>query len=74
MYKSFIGIFDFDESGMLFTGEATGLRAVITFKGRTIEELERSFHDSVDLYLQMIRDDEIQPPKKDAETIKPRKK
>jgi predicted HicB family RNase H-like nuclease len=62
-YKSYTGIIEYDEQGKIFTGEVVGLRAVITFQGRTPQELEDSFHTSVDLYLQMCREDGTKPEK-----------
>lgn len=38
-----------------------GLPDVITFQGRTPEELERSFRESVDFYLEMCARDGAQP-------------
>jgi predicted HicB family RNase H-like nuclease len=62
-YKSYTGIIEYDEQGKIFTGEVVGLKTVITFQGRTPQELEDSFHTSVDLYMQMCREDGITPEK-----------
>jgi predicted HicB family RNase H-like nuclease len=40
-----------------------GLRDVITFEGHSPEELEESFRQSVDLYLEMCAHDGIEPQK-----------
>ena len=45
-YKNYLGIVEYDAEGKIFTGEVLGLRDVITFQGRTPEELEGSFHES----------------------------
>jgi len=42
---------EFDDDADLFHGEVIGLRDVITFQGRTVDEVKRAFHDSVDDYL-----------------------
>ena len=60
-YKNYSGIVEYDSDGKIFTGETVGLRDVITFQGRTPEELERSFHESVDFYLEMCREDGVEP-------------
>lgn len=52
---------EYDSDGKIFTGEVLGLRAVITFEGRTPEELEESFRQSVDLYLEMCARDGVSP-------------
>ncbi len=62
-YQGYTGVVEYDSDGKIFTGEVIGLRAVITFQGRTPEELETSFRESVDLYLQMCAEDGIQPEK-----------
>lgn len=62
-YKGYAGIVEYDAEGKIFTGEVMGLRDVITFQGRTPEELEDSFHQSVDLYLEMCARDKASPQK-----------
>jgi predicted HicB family RNase H-like nuclease len=62
-YKDFIGKVDYDSEGKIFTGEVLGLRDVITFQGSTPEELEGSFHESVDFYLEMCARDKVSPEK-----------
>ena len=62
-YKGYTGLVEYDTDGKIFTGEVIGLRSVITFQGRTPEELENSFRESIELYLEMCRDDGIEPEK-----------
>ncbi len=62
-YKNYTGIVEYDSDGKIFTGETIGLRDVVTFQGRTPEELERSFHESVDFYLEMCQQDGVIPDK-----------
>jgi predicted HicB family RNase H-like nuclease len=62
-YKGYVGIAEYDDAGKIFTGEVVGLTAVITFQGRTPEELEASFRESIDLYLEMCQEDGIKPEK-----------
>lgn len=62
-YKGYSGIVEYDADGKIFTGEVIGLRSVITFQGRTPEELETSFRESIDLYLDMCSDDGVSPEK-----------
>jgi predicted HicB family RNase H-like nuclease len=61
MYKGYAGIVEYDDHGRVFTGEVVGLRDVITFQGRTPEELEGSFHESIDYYLEMCARDGVAP-------------
>jgi predicted HicB family RNase H-like nuclease len=62
-YKNYLGIVEYDDEGKIFTGEVIGLRDVITFQGRTPEELEDSFRQSVDFYLEMCARDGVAPQK-----------
>lgn len=62
-YKSYTGVVEYDPDGKIFTGEVIGLRDVITFQGRTADELERSFQTSVDFYLEMCQRDGVSPQK-----------
>ena len=60
-YRNYSGIVEYDPFGRIFTGEVLGLRDIITFQGRTPEELERSFRESIDFYLDMYARDGVQP-------------
>ena len=62
-YKDYSGIVEYDDEGKIFTGEVIGLRDVITFQGRTPEELEQSFCGSIDFYLDMCSEDGRDPDK-----------
>lgn len=50
-YKGYLGRVEFDDEAGLFHGEVDGTRDVITFQGRTVDELRQAFRDSVDDYL-----------------------
>jgi predicted HicB family RNase H-like nuclease len=50
-HRGYAGRVELDPEAGLFHGEVDGLRDVVTFRGRTFEELETSFRDSVDDYL-----------------------
>lgn len=62
-YKGYLGIVEYDADGKIFTGEVIGIRSVITFQGRTPQELENSFSESIDLYLEMCQEDGVKPEK-----------
>ncbi len=63
VYKGYVGVVEYDSTGKIFTGEVPGLADVITFQGRTSEELTASFHESIDLYQEMCAEDQ---PKTDG--------
>ncbi len=50
-YKSYTGKVEFDDEANLFHGEVIGLRDVITFQGRTADEVKAAFRESADDYL-----------------------
>jgi predicted HicB family RNase H-like nuclease len=50
-YQSYTGVVEFDDEARIFHREVIGLRDVITFQGRSVEELEVAMRDSVDFYL-----------------------
>ncbi len=62
-YKGYTGIVEYDAEGKIFTGEVIGIRSVLTFQGRTPEEIEDSFKQSIDLYLRMCEEDGVSPDK-----------
>lgn len=62
-YRHYTGIVEYDPDGKIFTGEVIGVRDMITFQGRTPEEIEQSFRASVDLYLEMCEQDGVSPQK-----------
>lgn len=50
-YKNYIAHIQFDDEAEIFHGEVINTRDVITFQGKTVAELKREFHHSVDDYL-----------------------
>lgn len=51
-YKGYTGKFDYDSEADLFHGEVLHLSDVITFQGRSIDELKQALADSVEDYLE----------------------
>jgi len=50
-YKGYRGKVEYDDEAGIFYGEVTGLRDVVTFKGTSVKELQKSFRESIDDYL-----------------------
>jgi predicted HicB family RNase H-like nuclease len=50
-YKGYIGKAEYDDDAEIFYGEVLGTLDVITFKGDSVEELKKSFRESIDEYL-----------------------
>ena len=51
MYKGYTGKVEFDDEAEVFYGEVIGLRDVVTFKGSSVKELQKSFRESIEDYL-----------------------
>ncbi len=62
-YKGYIGKVEFDAEANILHGEVVGIRDVVTFQGRSVEEIERAFRGSVDDYLAFCRQRGEQPDK-----------
>jgi len=54
-YKGYIGKAEFDDEAGVFCGEVIGLRDVVTFRGSSVKELQKSFRESIDDYLAFCR-------------------
>ncbi len=55
-YKSYTGVFEFDASIDAFHGRVLGLQDVVTFEGRSVEELRSEMEESVEDYLTLCAD------------------
>lgn len=49
-YKGYIGIIELDAEAGLFHGEVINTRDVLTFQGRTVDELKTAFTDTIEDY------------------------
>ena len=50
-YKGYTGKVEFDDEARIFHGEIVDTRDVITFQGNSVDEIEKSFKESIDDYL-----------------------
>lgn len=50
-YNGYTGHVEFDDEAGLFHGDVLDTRDVVTFQGRSVEEIEAAFRASVDDYL-----------------------
>lgn len=62
-YKGYIGKVVYDDEARLFHGDVMGLRAVITFQGTNVDELEQAFKDSIDTYIDWCKKRKVSPEK-----------
>jgi predicted HicB family RNase H-like nuclease len=55
-HRGYTGHVEFDGEAGLFHGEVLDTRDVITFQGRSVEEIEAAFRESVDDYLEFCQE------------------
>lgn len=62
-YRGYAGKVEFDAEADIFHGEVVGIRDVVTFQGRSVDEIRRAFRESVDDYLAFCRERGEEPDK-----------
>ncbi len=55
-YQGYIGTVAFDEEADIFHGHVINTRDVITFQGKSVDEIRTAFRDSVDEYLKFCEE------------------
>ena len=55
-YKGYLGHAEYDDKAQIFHGEVVGLSDTITFQGKSLDETEQAFRDSVDDYLNWCKE------------------
>ena len=50
-YNGYVGTFEFEPGDDAFHGEVSGIRDVIHFTGRSVDELRQAFQEAVDDYV-----------------------
>lgn len=68
-YRGYIGSIEFsDEDNCLF-GKVIGIRSLISYEGTSVAELKQDFQDSVDDYLELCSENNIEPEKPYERTV-----
>jgi predicted HicB family RNase H-like nuclease len=62
-YKGYTAKVEFDDEAQIFHGEVLDTRDVITFQGRSVDELAAAFRESIDDYLAFCRERGEEPDK-----------
>ena len=62
-YKGYIAKVDFDENAETFYGIVINSNALISFRGKDVNELVTSFKNSVETYLDTCKNEGIEPEK-----------
>jgi predicted HicB family RNase H-like nuclease len=50
-YRKYAARIDYDDQDKIFVGHLAGIRDLVGFHGKSVDELERAFHEAVDDYL-----------------------
>jgi len=62
-YKGYYGHVVYDDEAKIFHGEVINTRTVITFQGKTVDEIEQAFRDSINDYLDWCKERKKEPEK-----------
>ena len=62
-YKDYLGRFEYDPDADLFHGEVLNIADVVTFQGRSIDELKTALAESLEDYFELCAEIGKQPQK-----------
>ncbi len=62
-YKGYIGSIDYSEDDGVLFGEILGIDGLVSYEGKTVEELTHSFHEAVEDYLVFCEEHNRKPQK-----------
>src|SRR5437667_12416419 len=54
--KAYTGKVDYDTDANILHGEVLGIRDVVTFQAKSVDELQKAFRESVDDYLDFCKE------------------
>ena len=60
-YKGYIGMVEYDDHAKFFHGDVINTKTVITFQGKSVDEIEQAFRDSVDDYIAWCEEEGVAP-------------
>jgi len=63
MYKDFIGSVHFSADDKVFHGKIEGITDLVTFEGKSVDELEKAFHEAVNDYITLCKEAGKEPLK-----------
>ena len=62
-YKGYQGSFEYDPDADIFHGDVLHINDVVTFQGRSIDELKEALAESIDVYLEYCEKKGREPEK-----------
>ena len=63
LYKDYFGSVHYSDDDQVFHGKLEFIRALITYEGTDVQSLQESFRNAVDEYLELCKQENIQPEK-----------
>ncbi len=60
-YKGYYGSVDYSHADNLLHGKLLGIKSLVSYEGTSIPELQKEFKLAVDDYLEMCREENIDP-------------
>ncbi|MCR5121109.1 MAG: type II toxin-antitoxin system HicB family antitoxin [Ruminococcus sp.] len=60
-YKGYIGSVEFSEEDGVFFGKVQGIRSLISYEGTSASELIEDFHEAVNNYLDLCKEENTEP-------------
>lgn len=62
-YKGYIGSIEYSKEDNLLYGKVIGIMGLISYEGKTGNELEEDFRDAIDTYIADCKRDRVSPEK-----------
>ena len=62
-YKGYLARILFDEESNIFHGEVINIRDIVTFQGKSVDELKKAFEESIEDYLNFCAERKEEPDK-----------
>jgi len=62
-YKGYSGQINYDDEAKIFHGEIIDTQDIITFQGKSVDEIEKAFRESIDDYLDFCKERGEKPEK-----------
>ena len=68
-YKGYYGTVEFSDADNIHFGKVMGIRSLILYEGDNIKSLKEDFEGAIDDYLEMCKEEGIEPEKAYIENI-----
>ena len=62
-HKGYTARVEYDERDNIFVGRVLGIRTIISFHGKTVDQLRKEFETAVDDYIADCKDQGVRPEK-----------